>query len=118
MCRRGWRLMGLRALVPRLSPRAWLILSGDALSAVGSGLTLPFFVVYLSQVRGIEVGVAGLVLASTAVVGLAGNPAGGWLTDRIGARRALMVGLVLAAGGSAALVLVDSAWLGFVAAGL
>ncbi|MGE3414331.1 MAG: MFS transporter [Dehalococcoidia bacterium] len=63
-------------------------------------------------------GVAGLVLAATAVVGLAGNPVGGWLTDRIGARHALMVGLVLAAGGSAALVLVDSAWSGFMAAGL
>ena len=43
-------------LVPSLPARAWLVLVGDALSALGSGLTLPFFVVYLSQVRGIDLG--------------------------------------------------------------
>src|SRR5690349_15256931 len=85
------------SVVPRLSPRAWLVLGGDALSAVGSGLTLPFFLIYLHRVRGIELGVAGLILATVAVAGLAGNPAGGWLADRVGPRRAVVAGLVVAA---------------------
>jgi MFS family permease len=105
-------------VVPRLSPRAWLVLGGDALSAVGSGLTLPFFLVYLHRVRGIELGVAGLILATVAVAGLAGNPAGGWLADRIGPRRAVAAGLVIAAAGAAGLAAVHTARAGFAAAGV
>src|SRR3954465_9034846 len=102
-------------LVPRLSARAWVILGGDALAALSSGLTLPFFLVYLHRVRGIELGVAGLILSTVAVAGLVGNPAGGWLVDRIGPRRAVIVGLVLAAGGCVALAAVHEAWQGFLA---
>jgi MFS family permease len=105
-------------LLPRLTRRAWVILAGDALSAIGTGLTLPFFIVYLAGVREIELGLAGLILSTVAVAGLLGNPAGGWLVDRIGARRAVVVGLVLAAAGTVAIAAVDQAWHGFVAAGL
>ncbi|SNT60753.1 Na+/melibiose symporter [Asanoa hainanensis] len=101
--------------VPRLSPRAWLVLGGDAISALGSGLTLPFLLVYLHQVRGIGLGVAGLMLSTVALAGLVGNPAGGWLADRIGARRAVIAGLVVAAAGAVALALVHTVWQGFAA---
>jgi MFS family permease/tetratricopeptide (TPR) repeat protein len=111
-------LTALSGLVPGLSSRAWLVLGGDALSAVGSGLTLPFLLVYLHRVRGVELGVAGLILATVAAAGLVGNPAGGWLADRFGARRAVIVGLLLAAVGTAAIAIVHSAWQGFAAAGL
>lgn len=111
-------MLGFLGLLPRLSSRAWLILAADAISALGSGLTLPFFLVYLHQVRGIELGVAGLILSTVAVAGLLGNPAGGWLADRIGARRTVIAGLVLAAGGAAALAFVHASWQGFAAAGL
>jgi MFS family permease len=105
-------------VVPRLSRRAWLVLGGDALSAVGSGLTLPFFLVYLHRVRGIELGAAGLILATVAVAGLAGNPAGGWLADRIGPRRAVLAGLVVVAAGTAGFAAVHTARAGFAAAGV
>jgi MFS family permease len=105
-------------MVPPLSRRAWLVLGGDALSAVGGGLTLPFFLVYLHRVRGIELGVAGLILATVAVAGLAGNPAGGWLADRIGPRRAVLAGLVVAAAGTAGFAAVHSARAGFLVAGV
>jgi MFS family permease len=105
-------------LVPSLPARAWLVLGGDALSALGSGLTLPFLVVYLSQVRGIDLGLAGLMLSTVAVAGLAGNPAGGWLVDRVGPRRAVIIGLLLAAGGCAAIAAVQHSMHGFLAAAL
>ena len=59
------------------------------MSALGSGLTLPFFIVYLARRAGSISGVAGLILSAVAVAGLLGNPVGGWLADRIGARRAV-----------------------------
>jgi len=91
------------ALVPALPRPAWVVLGGDFVSAVGSGLTLPFLFIYAHQVRGLPDGTAGLVVATIAVASLAGNPAGGVLADRATPRRALMAGLVLAAAGSAAL---------------
>jgi MFS family permease len=81
----------IAGLVPRLPRLAWLVLGGDALSAAGSGLTLPFLLVYLHQARGI--------------------------TDRFGARQALIGGLVAAAGPSA-IAYAQSPWQAFAAAAL
>jgi MFS family permease len=105
-----------RKLVPSLPSRAWIILGGDALSALGSGLTLPFFFVYLHNVRGIAHGTAGLILATVALIGFAGNPLGGTLTDRIGARWALVTGLSTAAAGTVSIAAVNRPWQGFAAA--
>jgi MFS family permease len=105
-------------LVPSLPRDAWLILGGDALSAVGSGLTLPFLFVYLSRVRDIEPGVAGLAVATIAVAGLLGNPLSGWLSDRFGARDTLILGLLVAAVGAALIVLVRTPWQALGAAGV
>ena len=48
----------MTGLVPRLPRLAWLVFGGDALSAVGSGLTLPFLLVYLHQIKGTSYGLA------------------------------------------------------------
>jgi len=106
----------MRRLLPDLPRNAWIVLGGDALTAVGSGLTLPFFVVYLHRVRGIELGIAGLALATIAVGSLAGNAIGGALTDRIGSRRAATIGLAVAAAGTAWLAFVSQSWEAFGAA--
>jgi MFS family permease len=100
----------MHALVPRLPRAAWIVLGGDALSAIGSGLTLPFLLVYLHEVRGLELGVAGLALSSVAIAGLLANPVGGWLCDHADPRRALALGLVLAAAGAILITLVRTPW--------
>lgn len=88
-------------LVPKLPRRAWVVLSGDLLSAIGSGMTMPFFILYLHRIRGIDLTVAGLALATIAVASFAGNVIGGSLADRVGPRRALMVGLCAGTAGAA-----------------
>src|SRR5579884_217698 len=103
-------------LVPRLPRAAWIVLGGDLLSAIGTGLTMPFFVVYLHRVRGIDVAVAGLALATLALASFAGNVIGGALADRAGARRALMLGLAASAAGSAWIAFVTSSAAAFGAA--
>ncbi|MFD7700883.1 MFS transporter [Streptomyces caelestis] len=97
---------------------AWLVLGGDALSALGSGLTLPFLLVYLHTVRGIATGYAGLAVATLAAAGLVGNPLGGWLADRRTPRLTLILGLFTAAAGAVALANVHSLWQAFAATGL
>ncbi len=105
-------------LVPRLPRTAWLVLSGDLLSALGSGLTMPFFIVYLHRMRGIDLTVAGLALAALALASFPGNVIGGSLSDRVGPRRALMAGLAAGTAGTAFFAFVHSAPTAFAAAAL
>jgi MFS family permease len=100
----------MRRLIPELPREGWILLAGDAISAVGSGLTLPFLLVYLHDVRGLGLGQAGLALSVVALAGFAGNPVGGSLVDRVGGRAALLAGLAFAAVGSAWLAFVTGAW--------
>jgi MFS family permease len=95
-----------------------VVLGGDFVSAIGSGLTLPCLFIYAHQVRHLSYGTAGLVVATIALASLAGNPLGGAAADRWTPRRALMAGLMLAAAGSAALALAHTAAALFGAAGL
>jgi len=101
--------------VPALSRPAWLVLAGDAVSALGSGLTLPFAVIYLHAVRGIPLAAAGGSISVLAVTGFVGNPLGGWLSDRIGPRRTVMGALAIAAAGTASIAAVHHTWQAFAA---
>jgi MFS family permease len=105
-------------LIPALPRRAWVVLGGDFMSAIGSGLTLPFLFIYAHRVRDLSYGMAGLVVATIALASLIGNPLGGAAADRWTPRRALMAGLAVAAAGSVALALAHTATALFGAAGL
>lgn len=111
-------MTGVKSFIPNLPRRAWVILAGDACSAFGSGLVLPFFVVYLRDVRGISVDTAGLVVATIAVVALAGGLGAGWGVDRLGPRRAMLLSCVLCAVGAVAIAGIHSVWQAFLAAAL
>jgi MFS family permease len=52
-------------------------------------------------------------MACLAATGFVGNPIASVLIDRAGARRTLLVGLVLIAGGAAALAEIRELWLAF-----
>jgi MFS family permease len=102
--------------LPRLPRSAWVVLGGDLLSALGSGLTMPFFIVYLHRARGIDLTIAGFALATIAFASFGGNVLGGSLADRLGPRRTLMAGLACSAAGAAWLATVTSAPTAFGAA--
>jgi MFS family permease len=102
-------------VIPRLPRGAWVVLAGDALSAIGGGMTLPFLLVYLHAVRGLSLTLAGLAVATVAVSSLVGNPLGGVLTDRFSARSVLVGGLVLGAIGATLLLFVRAPWQAFAA---
>jgi MFS family permease len=105
-------------LLPGLPRDAWLLLAGVGLSALGSGLTLPFLLVYLNQVRGLELEFAGLAVSMVALAGLVGNPLGGWLADRLGPRNVVAAGVVVAAAGAFAMAGVRAPWQAFAASAL
>lgn len=94
--------------VEQLDPLVRRLFVGVALSALGSGLTLPFLYVYLAEVRGIGTSTVGLLLAWMGVVGLAVSPVMGSLIDRVGPRRVILGCLAGEAAGVALLGLVTT----------
>ena len=81
----------LRQFWAHLSPEGRWLLSTVAVQTLGRGLTLPFTVIYLHEVRGFSLDLAGALMSFIAVVALAVTGPGGAITDRIGARRVLLV---------------------------
>lgn len=80
--------------------------AGGLVNAFGNGVTFPFLVIYLHNVRGFSLATAGLVLAVGSAVGLVAGPVAGPLVDRIGGRATLAASLVLMAIGYGAFPLV------------
>jgi MFS family permease len=80
----------LRALDPKLPGSVWLVQSVSLATAVGYGSVLPYSVIYLHDVRGFSLGVAGLVAALLTGMGIASGPVTGALVDRLGTRPALL----------------------------
>jgi MFS family permease len=105
-------------LIPQLPRGAKVVLLGDAVSALGQGMSLPFLLLYLHEVRGIDLATAGLVLSTVALASFIGNPIGGWLSDPLGPRTALLISLVFSAVGVATFALAEASPLAFLAAAL
>ncbi|TIC89354.1 MFS transporter [Nocardioides sp. GY 10113] len=70
----------------------WL-LSTVAIQTLGRGLTLPFTLIYLHEVRGFDLGLSGVLMGLIAGAGLVVTGPGGVLTDRYGARPVLLAGI-------------------------
>lgn len=74
----------MRAFWSSLSVEGRWLLSTVVVQTLGRGLTLPFTIIYMHEVRGISLDLAGLLVAFIAVVALAVTGPGGALTDRLG----------------------------------
>ncbi len=97
----------LRSVMPA-GREARRILIGSLFSAIGQGLTLPFLLIYLTQVRGLGAGTVGLLVGWTGLVSLVLAPLVGSLVDRYGARHVVLPLLLLVSAGSVSLAFVDS----------
>ncbi len=82
-----------------------LVLIGTLVSAIGSGLTLPFLVVYLHSIRHMSLPLAGVVVGFSGLTGLLTGAVGGILGDRLGVGRLLLGGLLVS--GVATVALAD-----------
>ncbi len=87
-------MTGMRGFWGALPTEGRWLLSTVAIQTLGRGLTLPFTIIYLHEVRGFDLGLSGALMGLIAVVGLIVTGPGGTLIDRFGARAVLLVGLV------------------------
>ena len=95
-------------MTDRLSPAVRRLVVGVSIAAFGTGLTLPFTLILLSEVRGIPLPTVGLLLAVPGVVGLLAVPVSGALVDRLGPRVVLRAALVLQAAANVGLATATS----------
>ena len=108
----------LRSLDPRLPRSVWILSFGGLANAVGNGLAFPFLVIYLHNVRGFSLGMAGLVLATNGAASLLAGPAVGIAVDRFGGRATLAGALVLLAVGFGSYPLIHEPWHAFLASAI
>ena len=81
-------------------PRPVLVLqAGNALNNFGTGLLLPFEIIYLHAVRGFSTATAGLVLATVMATAAVVTLPSGALLDRFSAKQVLISGTVVNAVG-------------------
>lgn len=100
----------LRSLNPDLPRSVWILQAGGLANAFGNGVVLPFVIIYLHNVRGISLTVAGLAAAANAATAIFTGAAGGAFADRFGPRRILMIALLGQAAVIACFPLIDTAW--------
>ena len=99
-------------------PRPVLVLQGGtALNYFGTGLILPFEIIYLHAVRGFSTTTAGLVLATVMGTAALVTLPSGALLDRFSAKRILIAGNVVNGLGYGGWVFVHRPWQGFVLLG-
>src|ERR671932_1249281 len=87
---------------------------GNALNFFGTGLILPFEIIYLHAARGFSTAAAGLVLATVMGTAAVVTLPSGALLDRFSAKRILIAGNLLNALGYGGLAFVHRPWQGFV----
>ncbi|KOY56819.1 MULTISPECIES: MDR family MFS transporter [unclassified Streptomyces] len=95
--------------LPNTKGRRPLIVA-QVVDALGTGLFLPFAVVYFHAAKGIPLTTVGLMLSAGALLSLPAGPLGGRLIDRLGPRRVLVSSNLLRVLTFTAYVFVDTPW--------
>ena len=92
--------------------------AGRAVNYFGTGLVLPFEIIYLHQARGFPTATAGLVLAAVMGTAAVVTPPSGALLDRFRAKPILITGNLASALGYAGFAFVGRPWQAFVCAAI
>ncbi|HZR96436.1 MAG TPA: MFS transporter [Gaiellaceae bacterium] len=101
------------SLNPRLTRDVYVLQTGGLVNAFGNGVVLPFLIIYLHNVRGISLGLAGLAAATQSAAALASGFAGGTFSDRVGPKRVLVAALVVMTVAFALMPFIRTAWHAF-----
>jgi MFS family permease len=89
---------------------------GVLVSTLGDGMAITFLLIYLHNVRGLSLGAAGAVLATTGLGAVVAAPLAGPVIDRLGPRPSYATSLATSACGYGVYPFVHRPWQAFVAA--
>lgn len=74
-----------------ISPLGWNIIVGTLISRMVFFMSMPFLAIYLTQKKGIDPAMVGLIIASSFMVGLLSSVWGGTITDYFGTKKILQI---------------------------
>ena len=100
----------LRSLNPQLPRDVWILQAGGLANMFGNGVIGPFLIIYLHNVRGISLGLAGVIVGANAAAALCSGFVGGALSDKVGPRAVLSGSLIVMAVGFALFPLIHTPW--------
>jgi MFS family permease len=100
-------------VLPRLPRDVYVLQAGLVVNAFGNGAAGPFLLLYLHNVRGIPLGIAGLVPAVNACVALVTALVAGRIADNRGSRPTMVAGLCCSAVAFVLYPFVREAWEAF-----
>lgn len=102
------KVLGLDHFLDHLNGHARRLVFGNMINAIGMGLTMTLFLVYLNTIRGFSGGFSGLVLGYCALFAMFINPLIGILIDKYGGRIVLICGLFIKSVGVFSLAFVET----------
>lgn len=73
--------------------KLWFLLIGMILNVTGNSFLWPFNTIYIHQYLGKSLSVAGLILMVNSLAGVFGNMLGGWLFDKLGGYKSILIGI-------------------------
>lgn len=114
----GLRRVGALGAMAELPRPVWVLLSASGLSNIGSGLVLPFLVVYLHSSLGFEMLSVTSTYSVTAVCAVLGSLVAGHCVDRYGAHRTFAAFGVVSAVGTCGYAAVSEPWHALATAGV
>ncbi len=102
------KALGLDHYLDHLNTHARRLIFGNMINAIGMGLTMTLFLVYLKTIRDFSGGFSGLVMSYMAIFAMAINPLIGIFIDKYGGRIVLIFGLLIKSIGVFALAFVNT----------
>ncbi|RME41840.1 MAG: MFS transporter [Caldilineae bacterium] len=105
-----------RTLYAEYPSQFWVLMGALFIDRVGGALLFPFFSLYITAKFGVGMTEVGVIFGLFSVASIAGGFLGGALTDRLGRKVVLILGLLISAGTSLVMGLVGSLPLFFAAA--
>ncbi|GEK35118.1 putative MFS-type transporter YttB [Kurthia sibirica] len=81
--------------IKKIPNTVWLLIIGMLVNTTGNSFLWPLNTIYLNEHLGQSLSIAGLVLMANAAAGVVGNLLGGYLFDKIGGFKAIMIGIVI-----------------------
>jgi MFS family permease len=107
MITKRW-LQRIRTVYHDYPRQFWVLLAAAFIDRVGGALLFPFFTLYLTSRFGVGMTEVGALFGAYSVGGLLGSTLGGAMTDRVGRKPVLILGLISSALGGLAMGLAQS----------
>ncbi len=96
----------------------WIVVGSSFIDQIGGALLFPFFSLYITSKFGVGLTEVGILFLIFSVTGMLGSILGGALTDHLGRKRMIIMGLVVSGLTSLCMGLIDNLTLFYVMGGI